>query len=252
MRGARQGTGVDKGRAVHLLSAYDSTTGTVLGQCVVDGKTNEITAFSPLLDRLNLTGVMVTADALHTQRGHADHLHGRGAHYLLTVKANQPSLLRQLRALPWADVPVADQTIDKAHGRREHRTVKLTAVTAGIGFPHAALAPQITRRQRPLSGGRCSVETTHAITDLTAEHTNPAQLADAQRAHWGIENRLHWVRDVTYSEDLSQIRTGHGPAVMATLRNLAISLLRLAGAPTIAAATRHLSRHPGLILPMIM
>ena len=86
MRGARQGTGVDKGRAVHLLSAYDSTTGTVLGQCVVDGKTNEITAFSPLLDRLNLTGVMVTADALHTQRGHADHLHGRGAHYLLTVK----------------------------------------------------------------------------------------------------------------------------------------------------------------------
>ena len=149
-------------------------------------------------------------------------------------------------------MPVADQTIDKAHGRREHRTVKLTAVIAGIGFPHAALALQITRRRRPLSGGRCSVETIHAVTDLTAKHTNPAELADAQRAQRGIENRLHWVRDVTYSEDLSQIRTGHGPAVMATLRNLAISLLRLAGAPTIAAATRHLSRHPGLILPMIM
>ena len=149
-------------------------------------------------------------------------------------------------------MPVADQTIDKAHGRREHRTVKLTAVTAGIGFPHAALAPQITRRQRPLSGGRCSVETTHAITDLTAEHTNPAQLADAQRAHWGIENRLHWVRDVTFAEDLSQIRTGNGPAVMATLRNLAISLHRRAGATNIAAACRHVSRHPGRVLPLLL
>ena len=211
-----------------------------------------VAVLSPLLHRLDLAGVLLIADALHTQRGHADYLHGRGAHYLLTVKANQPSLLRQLRALPWADVPVADQTTDKAHGRRERRTVKLTAVTAGIGVPHAALALQITRRRRPLSGGRYSVETVHAITDLTAEQTNPAELADAQRVHWGIENRVHWVRDMTYSEDLSQIRTGHGPAVMATLRNLAISLLRLARAPSIAAATRNLSRHPGHVLPMIM
>jgi hypothetical protein len=186
------------------------------------------------------------------QRAHVTYLTGRGAHYLLTVKANQPTLLRQLKALPWKQVPVADTTTDKAHGRQEQRTVKLTAVTAGIGFPHAALALQITRRSRPLTGGRWRTETVHAITDLTAEHTTAAELADALRGHWGIENRLHWVRDVSYGEDLSQVRTGHGPAVMATLRNLAISLLRRAGATNIAAACRHLSRHPARVLPMIM
>jgi predicted transposase YbfD/YdcC len=247
-RGARHAGG----RAVHLLAAYDTGTGAVLGQTVVDGKTNEISAFAPLLDRIDIAGAIVTADALHTQRGHVSYLTGRGAHYLLTVKANQPTLLRQLRALPWTDVPVADTTVDKAHGRHEQRTLKLTAVSAGIGFPHAALALQTTRRSRPLTGGRWRTETVYAITDLTTEQTSPIELADALRAHWGIENRLHWVRDVTYGEDLSQIRTGHGPAVMATLRNLAISLLRKAGATNIAAACRHLSRHPARVLPMIM
>ncbi len=219
---------------------------------MVDGKTNEINAFAPLLDRIDITGALVTADALHTQRGHVGYLTGRGAHYLLTVKANQPTLLAQLRALPWNDVPVAEATTDKAHGRHERRTLKLTAVTAGIGFPHAALALQITRRSRPLRGGRWHTETIYAITDLTADQTNPAEVADAARGHWGIENRLHWVRDVSFGEDLSQVRTGHGPAVMATLRNLAISLLRTAGATNIAAACRHLSRHPARVLPMIM
>ncbi len=160
--------------------------------------------------------------------------------------------MRQLRALPWTDVPIADATTDTAHGRHERRTLKLTAVTAGIGFPHAALALKITRRSRPLGGGRWRTETVYAITDLTGDETSPTELADAARGHWGIENRLHWVRDVTYGEDLSQVRTGHGPAVMATLRNLAISLLRTAGATNIAAACRHLSRHPARVLTMIM
>jgi len=239
-------------RAVHLLAAFDTGNGGVLGQTVVDGKTNEISAFGPLLDRIDIAGAIITADALHTQRAHVAYLAGRGAHYLLTVKANQPTLLRQLKALPWNDVPVADTTTDKAHGRQEQRTLKLTTVAAGIGFPGAALALQITRRSRPLRGGRWRTETVYAITDLTAEQTTPVELADALRAHWGIENRLHWVRDVSFGEDLSQVRTGHGPAVMATLRNLAISLLRNAGATNIAAACRHLSRHPARVLPMIM
>ncbi len=247
-RGARHAGG----RAVHLLAAFGTGNGSVLGQTVVDGKTNEISAFGPLLDRIDIAGAIITADALHTQRAHVAYLAGRGAHYLLTVKANQPTLLRQLKALPWNDVPVADTTTDKAHGRQEQRTLKLTTVAAGIGFPGAALALQITRRSRPLRGGRWRTETVYAITDLTAEQTTPVELADALRAHWGIENRLHWVRDVSFGEDLSQVRTGHGPAVMATLRNLAISLLRNAGATNIAAACRHLSRHPARILPMIM
>lgn len=248
-KSARGARGPD-GRAVHLLAAFDTATGVVLAQRVVDGKTNEITAFGPLLDRIDLTGALVTADALHTQRGHVEYLLGRRAHFLLTVKANQPTLLGQLRALPWQQVPVADCTRDRGHGRVETRTVKLTEVAAGIGFPHTRTAVQIVRRTRR-AGRAWHTETVHAITDLTVRQATPAVLADAQRAHWGIENRLHWVRDVTFAEDLSQIRSGAGPAVMATLRNLAISLHRLTGATNNAAASRETGRHPHRALHLI-
>lgn len=139
-------------RAVHLLAAFDTGTGAVLGQSVVEGKTNEISAFGPLLDSIELTGAIVTVDALHTQRGHVTYLGGPGAHWLLTVKGNQLTLLRQLRALPWADVPVADHTSDKGHGRIQTRTVKVTAVAAGLGFPHPRLALQVQRRSRRAGG----------------------------------------------------------------------------------------------------
>lgn len=239
-------------RAVHLLAAFDTGSGEVLGQSVVDGKTNEINVFAPLLDRIDIAGAIITADALHTQRGHVRYLHGWGAHYLLTVKGNRPRLLCQLRALPWAQVPIADHTAGKGHGRVEERTLKLTAIAAGIAFPGAALAIQVIRRRKPLTSKKWQTETVHAITDLTLEQTSPAQLADALRAHWGIENRLHWVRDVSFDEDRSQIRTGHGPAVMATLRNLAISLHREAGATNIAQACRIVSRHPNRVLPLLL
>ncbi len=247
VRGAR----TYDGRAVHLLAAFDTATGTVLAQTCVDGKTNEITAFAPLLDRLDVTDALVTADALHTQRGHATYLTGRGAHYLLTVKANQPGLLAELAALPWTQVPVADRTTNTSHGRVEQRTVQLATVTTGIGFPHAVTALRIARRSRRRTNARWHTETVYAITDLTTTQADPAELADALRAHWSIENRLHWVRDVTFGEDLSQVRTHHGPTVMATLRNLAISLHRQAEATNIAAACRHLSRRPDRVLQLI-
>ncbi len=189
---------------------------------------------------------------MHTQRAHVTYLSGRGAHYLLTAKGNQPKLLRQLKGLPWADVPVVDTSTCKGHGRIERRTVKVTAIRAGIGFPGAELAIKITRKRKPLTGHRWRTETVYAVTDLTWDQASPARLAHALRAHWGIENRLHWIRDVTFAEDLSQIRTGNGPAVMATLRNLAISLHRHAGADNIAAACRHISRHPNRVLPLLL
>ena len=246
-RGAR---GRD-GRQVHLLGALDHTSGVVLGQTVVDGKTNEINAFAPLLDRIDLTDVLVTADAMHTQHRHATYLTARGAHYLLTVKRNQPTLHRQLRDLPWARVPVADRTPHKGHGRIESRTVKLVAVSAGIGFPHARLAAQVIRRRRSLTGVNWRTETVYAVTDLAWEDIRPDQIADALRGHWAIENRLHWIRDVVFAEDHSQVRTGNGPAVMATLRNLAISIHRLIGATNIAAACRDVSRHPNRVLRLV-
>ena len=112
-------------------------------------------------------------------------------------------------------------------------------IAAGIEFPHAVQAIQIVaaRRSAPAPANRrWHTETVYAITDLLPHQAKPAHLADWVRGHWHIENALHWVRDVTFAEDLSQIRTGHAPQVMATLRNLAISLHRLAGATNIAAA----------------
>lgn len=246
-RGARG----PNGRAVHLLAAFDHLSAVVMGQTVVDGKTNEINAFAPLLDRIDITGAIITADALHTQHRHADYLIARSAHYVLTVKRNQPSLHRQLAALPWALIPVVDLTHDKGHGRIESRTLKLAAVPTGLAFPHAYLAIQLTRRRRSLTSRKWHTETVYAITDMTWSEIRADRITEAIRGHWSIENRLHWIRDVVFTEDHSQIRTGTGPAVMATLRNLAISLHRLTGAANIAAACRHVSRHPNRVLPLL-
>jgi len=185
--------------------------------------------------------------------GQADLGVGQDAEALtvLTVKANQPGLLAELAALPWTQVPVADRTTNTSHGRVEQRTVQLATVTTGIGFPHAVTALRIARRSRRRTNARWHTETVYAITDLTTTQADPAELADALRAHWSIENRLHWVRDVTFGEDLSQVRTHHGPTVMATLRNLAISLHQQAEATNIAAACRHLSRRADRVLQLI-
>ena len=208
----------------------------------MDGKTNEITQFAPLLEPLDLAGAVVTADALHTQREHAEFLVPRKhAHYILIVKGNQPGLHAQLANLPWRDIPAGDSQRDRGHGRQEHRTLKAATVAAGLAFPHAAQAIRVTRRTRPLSGGKWRTVTVYAITSLTVIQATPAQLAGWIRGHWQIE-ALHHIRDVTYGEDASQVRTGSGPEVMATLRNLAIAILKPAGHPSIAAACRHHSR----------
>ncbi|WP_269474596.1 ISAs1 family transposase [Phytohabitans flavus] len=161
----------------------------------------------------------------------------------MTVKGNQPSLHAQLAALPWRAVPDAVRDTDRGHGRREIRTLKTLTISTGIGFPHAAQALQIRRRRRRLDQPRrFATETVYAITSLYVHQAKPAQLAAWIRGHWSIENKIHWVRDVTYDEDRSQIRIGTGPQVMAALRNAAIGALRAAGITNIAAATRHHAR----------
>lgn len=230
--------------ARHVLAACDQDTGVVLASTDVDGHTNEITRFAPLLDQIgDLRDTVITVDALHCQRDHVAYLAERGADWILTVKANQPSLHQQLAALPWRAVPDAARDTGRGHGRREIRTLKILTVQAGIGFPHAAQALQIRRRRHRLDQPkRFTTETVYAITNLRVHEARPAQLAAWIRRHWHIENKLHWVRDVTYDEDRSQIRTGTGPQVMAALRNAAIGALRVAGVTNIAAANRHHAR----------
>ena len=168
LRGAR-GTG---GRARHLMAAIDHHAGVVLGQVNVHGKTNEIPMFSQLCHQIDdLGGVVVTADAMHCQKAHADYLVlQRGAHYILTVKGNQPALRNQLKALPWKDIPIGHTSTNRGHGRAEKRTLKVVAVSAGIVFPHAIQAIQVTRRQtRKLNGKKWfRPRLVYAVTSLTA------------------------------------------------------------------------------------
>jgi len=240
VRGTRHASA--DGQPTHLLAVCDQQAGAVLGQVSVDGKTNEITRFAPLLQPLNLAGYVVTADALHTQRDHAEFLvTTKKADYILIVKKNQPSLYAQVKNLPWRHVPAGDRQHHRGHGRDEHRTIKTATVAAGLAFPHAAQAIAITRRVRPLPEGKWRTVTAYGITSLTVTQASPADLARWIRGHWRIE-ALHHIRDVTYSEDVSQVRTGNGPQVMATLRNLTIAITKMAGHHNIAAATRHHAR----------
>jgi predicted transposase YbfD/YdcC len=249
LRGSRDG----EQRARMVMACLDHDSGVTLGQIEIAEKSNEIPMFTTLLDTIaDVTDLVVTADALHAQREHAEYLHGRGAHYVITVKGNQKTLRNQLAGLPWTDVPIGHRETDTGHGRVVTRTYKVVTIAAGIIFPHAAQAVQIVRtRKRKGSTKRATRETVYAVTSLTATQTQPTELARYIRGHWHVENKLHWVRDVTMGEDASRARTGGGPRMMASLRNLAISLLRLTGHTNIAKAIRHMGRKPTRAIKLI-
>jgi predicted transposase YbfD/YdcC len=231
LRGAHPPDG--DGRPVHLLAAMDHTSRAVLAQRQVGGAPEEVPGLRPLLAGLDLVAVVVTADTLHAHADAAEFLvTDKQAHYLFQVKANQPTLLARLKRLPWHRVPVADRTRDRGHGRIEHRTLKVVTVHR-FGFPHAAQVLQVTRKTRTLRTRRRRTVIIYAITSLGFEQARPARLADLLRSHWAIE-ALHQLRDVTLAEDVSQVRSGAGPGVMACLRNLVIGVLCRAGPVNLA------------------
>jgi predicted transposase YbfD/YdcC len=236
VRGARSSTR----KAPHLVAALAHGTGAVLGQVAVEEKSNEIPAVRELLTAFgDLTGAVITLDAMHTQIDTAKAIVERDADYVMTVKGNTPTLYRQLKALPWARVPAVSD-VTTGHGRRARRTIKVVLAPAWIEFTGAAQVAQL--RRTVTRNGRKTVEVAYLIT--SSRDADPATLASWVRSHWEIENRLHWVRDVTYGEDNSLVRTGNAPRVMASLRSLAISVLRLDGHANIAAANRHHARDP--------
>ncbi|MCX5426179.1 ISAs1 family transposase [Streptomyces sp. NBC_00078] len=231
--------------AAHLLAAMTGAGQTVT-QLRVPDKTNEITCFAALLEPFYLAGVTVTADALHTQRAHARFLvEEKQAHFLLVIKANQPSLLRQLRALPWKHATARRYDRETGHGRKETRATRaLTVTDLGLDFPHAVQAVKILRHRTDIRTCKVTRQTVYALTDLTARQASPQRLGQLARSQWVIENRLHFVRDTTFAEDASKIRTGYGPQNMATLRSFAINVLRAAGHANIAAGIREMSYEP--------
>jgi predicted transposase YbfD/YdcC len=229
------------GHQVHLLAAATHEHGLVLAQTEVGAKTNEIPMFEPLLDSLDISGAVITADALHTQRRHAEYLHRRGADFLFMVKDNQPGLFTALDRLDWPSVPVGHASTDRAHGRIETRTIQLLPAPADLPFPHVEQVFLVERGVTDLRGKSLSNVAIFGVTSLDAHRAGATDLARFTRGHWGIES-LHWIRDSLYREDESTIHTGSGPRVMASLRNLAIGALRLFGRNDITEATRWATR----------
>ncbi|MFJ4622194.1 ISAs1 family transposase [Streptomyces sp. NPDC088812] len=246
LRGSRTATRT----AVHLLAAVLHGEQTVIAQRQVDSKSNEITAFQPLLAPLELAGTVVTFDALLTQTEHARFLvMEKKAHYIAVVKGNHPTLQAALKKLPWRDVPLLDKTRTAGHGRDEIRRLK-AATVAGLAFPYAVQVLQIVRRRRDVRTGKVTIERVHAVTSLAAEQATAAQLAAAVRGHWQIE-ALHHVRDTTFREDACRVRTGNAPRALATFRNLAIALANLVGWSNHAEATDHYRSRPDRALDLI-
>lgn len=234
------------GDQVHLLAAATHGDQLVLGQLEVGAKTNEIPMFAPLLDQLAKTGIemsrlVITADALHCQRAHATYLHQRGAGFVFTAKHNQPGLFAALDALPWSETPIAHRHIDRDHGRITTRTIQVLPAPPELPFPHTAQAWLIERYVTDPTGVSTSAVAALGLTNLHTEQASPADIATLVQDHWGIES-LHWLRDTVYREDDSRARTGSGPRVMAALRNLAIGALHLCGRRDITEATRWASR----------
>src|SRR5271169_4743023 len=172
------------GKAPHLVAALAHGIGTVLGQVAVDEKSNEIPAVRELLKAFtDLAGAVFTIDAMHTQHDTAQAILSRGAGYVMTVKANTPTLYRQLKKLPWTAIP-AVSTVSTDHGRRARRTIKAVLAPAWIGFAGAAQVAQL--RRTVTRNGKKTVEVVYLIT--SDRHADPVTLAAWARSHWEIEN----------------------------------------------------------------
>ncbi|MGH3674753.1 MAG: ISAs1 family transposase [Mycobacterium sp.] len=246
------------GDQTRLLAAATHVDSLVLGQVEVGAKSNEIPMFAPLLKGLAAAGVdlreaVITADALHTQRGHADYLHSVGAEFVFTAKQNQPRLYAALDALPWASTPVAAHDVQHGHGRITTRTIQVLPAPTDLPFPHINQVWLIERYVTNTTGTPVSAVAALGVTSLTEQHATPADIATLVRQHWGIES-LHWLRDTAYREDNSTARTRSGPRVMAALRNLAIGAIHLHGRRDITETTRWATRamdRPFRILKLI-
>src|SRR3989454_7433537 len=228
---------------VHLLSALSHRLGLTLAQQAVDDKTNEITQVETVLRQLVLEGRVLTMDALLTQRHVAQTIVDAGGDYVMIVKDNQPQLRADIELVftlpPTGDHQETARTVDIGHGRIEQRNITTREALAGYSdWPGLAQVFEVGRHVITKKTGTERTEVVYGVTSLSSKRATPGRVLELVRGHWAIENKSHWVRDVTFDEDRSQVRCGNIPQVMAALRNTAIGLLRWAGHTNIAAACR--------------
>jgi predicted transposase YbfD/YdcC len=241
----------------HLLSALAHRVGLPLAQQAVEDKTNEIPVALDLLRHLVLEGRIVTMDAVLTQRQIAQHIVAARGDYVMMVKENQPQLLEDIQTV-FALPPMAGErrtaaaTLDLGHGRIEQRGLQTSNILMGYStWPGLAQVFRLERQVIIKKTGEVRQEVVAGVTSLVPERADAAQLLALVRGQWHIEHHSHWVRDVTFDEDRSQVRCGNIPQVMAALRNTVIGLIRWAGHTNIAAACRHFAAQPQAALHLI-
>ena len=216
--------------AIHMVSAFATANGVVMGQVKTEDKSNEITAIPELLDLLSIKGCLVTIDAMGCQKEIAAKIVDKGADYLLAVKGNQEKLHEGIQAAfrkHLKSEPEQLQSIEKAHGRVEYREYHVldsrllpaNVTNAWVGLKTIGLA--ISYRMTKHKESRLEYRYFISSAALTS-----CRFAKAVRSHWGIENKLHWVLDVSMDEDDNQIFRGHAAANMATMRHLGLNMLR--------------------------
>jgi len=243
-------------RAPHLLSVSTHVSRETLLQVRVDEKTNEIPVARAVLPYLRLRGRVVTADALHTCADTARAILDQGADYLLVVKKNQPTLYDECAAFfsdPTARVG-RTTTVDRRRGRIETRTLYTTTQLNAhlMRYSSFPLIRQVSCLLTTVVDARGTHQDIRFLfTSLAPRHATPQRLLTLARGHWSIESR-HYTRDVTFGEDRSSLRSGHAPQIMATVRNLTLTLLHRTGATDIASARRHLAAHPSQALRLLI
>lgn len=253
---------------VHAVSAFCHDVGLVLAQMVVDSQQHEaeLSVAPGLLSQLEWQGRVLTGDALFCQRHICTQVIEAGGDYLFLVKANQPRLQDDIALLfspptpaelaregSAAPTPLEERyarTVDTGHGRLEVREIRVSSELADYSdWPYLAQVFELTRTWEQQAKTRREVHL--GVTSLPQSVASPKRLLALKREHWGIENRLHYVKDVTLGEDASHIRCGQGPQVMAILRNTAITILHRAGHQRIAAQLRYNSVHPEAALALL-
>jgi predicted transposase YbfD/YdcC len=241
----------------HLLSALAQGLGVVLGQLAVADHTNEIGVIEDFLLSLVLEGRVITADALLAQKEVAETIVEHSGQYVLPIKDNQPTTREAIEfwfagPAPYEHPNRVAQTVKKGHGRIARRRLETTTMLNDyLHWPGLAQAFKLTRTTIDPRTGEANTVIAYGITSLPPEQASPLALLTFVQQHWAIENKLHWVRDVTFDEDRSQLRVGTSHHLMALLRNLAISLLRISGWASIASALRFFAAQPHEALALL-
>lgn len=219
--------------AIHMVSAWAAENRLVLGQTKVDEKSNEITAIPELLALLDIAGCIVTIDAMGCQKQIARLIIEESGDYVLALKENQGQLYQEVKELFEDEelvTAVGDvhETVNKGHGRLEHRQCWSIADQECLSYLNPKEAWKGLQSVAKVTGERhigekVSIESRYYISSLPG---NAQEMLWAVREHWGIENRVHWVLDIAFREDESRVRKGHGQQNLATMRHLALNLLR--------------------------